>query len=630
MGTPSVDNAGGALVCLSSNATLVRSKDTSSWWHDETHDCIISLRPILDAEGSSTDKVGLFVEALPGGSLRTNPTAITASDLPHGSFSHDSTFVDVKLSIDQHFFAVQRNENEVDVWAASISSGDVGHHPIRLRYSVMAKRMSRILGLVWNAKDVDHAVSGKKTPSQYLIVVTTGGLELYKVTSTKCKFHRVVAYATHQFWWHPQHHVLVLATGAKATELRPYYVEGGNVAKVSKVVVGAPCLAPSQVVLASLYSTLYLVYAASSTKEQLLLYRIHPTLDTMCVRALRVGFDDPLCSVLDNLLVVHSATYGVTCFYDIGLPDADSFLHPLPLHLPCASSEQPWHLQRLLAPHHAMLSTAFNTAVDTDSPLIQVHGMQLNIRAIAACATASGRPMLSLLRFLLRRRGLPWTDSTERDASRVVQEALFMSFRARVSEGRLPESEFRACVNLLHHHEATDRMRKAMPLPPSKSPTAATSSHHLFLHVSQRDWLDQFWLSLQQDLPPDRFVMYLAIFLGSVRHHGLATLPALQIVYIQAMAAQGRCKDLVGCPMDDSIEVARELELQRGTAPALHQAAMDMYHRLGAVDDLVRLFVHDGHVREPDRRAHDMGVCSRARGERVCSRPWDWNSIHRA
>ncbi|ETV70985.1 hypothetical protein, variant 1 [Aphanomyces astaci] len=589
----SMDESGGAHVYLSSAAVRERNMGTASWWHDEAHDCVISLRPILDAEGSSTDKLGLCVDMLPGASHGSASPIAATTHSSHGSFSHGASFVDVKLSIDCQFFAVQRNDIEVDVWATATSDDDAS---ISLRYSVMCKRTSRLLGLYWNAKDIDASAGSTKVPSQYLTLVTTGGLEVFKLTSSKCKFHRVLAYSTHLFWWHPQQHVVVLATGSKATELRPFFVDGGNLAKISKVVVSAPLLTTAQVGLAYLYSTLYLVYSSTSN-QQLLLYRVHPSVDTVCVRALRVGFPDPVAlSVVDNLLVVHSATYGVSSFYDVALADADPFLHPLPLHMPMPTNNTTTCDKvetAFMSPHFALASRPTN---DDDMTRVLFHAIRLNLHAIAACATASARPMLSVARFLLRRRGGTAHGDVGGD-DKDVKEALFASFRTRLHEGRWPEADFRACVHMLHHHEATDAMKmQSNILPISKAMASATTSAHLLMHVSQHDWFVYFWQPLQHVLPPPRLSMFLVIFLDSLRQHAFTVSSDLLVLYIQSMATQHRCAELVAFPMDDSVEVAHELELHEGVVPAMHQVAMDMYHRLGAVDDLVRLFLRDGHV----------------------------------
>ncbi|RHY71185.1 hypothetical protein DYB34_012809 [Aphanomyces astaci] len=379
-------------------------------------------------------------------------------------------------------------------------------------------------------QDIDASAGSTKVPSQYLTLVTTGGLEVFKLTSSKCKFHRVLAYSTHLFWWHPRQHVVVLATGSKATELRPFFVDGGNLAKISKVVVSAPLLTTAQVGLAYLYSTLYLVYSSPSN-QQLLLYRVHPSVDTVCVRALRVGFPDPVVlSVVDNLLVVHSATYGVSSFYDVALADADPFLHPLPLHVPMSTNNTTTCDKvetAFMSPQFALASRPTN---DDDMTSVHFHAIRLNLHAIAACATASARPMLSVARFLLRRRGGTAHGDVGGD-DKDVKEALFASFRTRLHEGRWPEADFRTCVHMLHHHEATDV------------------------------------------LPPPRLSMFLVIFLDSLRQHAFTVSSDLYVVhradryavvlvlYIQSMATQHRCAELVAFPMDDSVEVAHELEL---------------------------------------------------------------------
>lgn len=70
-------------------------------------------------------------------------------------------------------------------------------------------------GIVWT----DHGGT-----SQDLILMTTRGAEMYKVSAARsqCKLVRSLSYATRCFWYGPKSRLLVLGTGELGGELRPY------------------------------------------------------------------------------------------------------------------------------------------------------------------------------------------------------------------------------------------------------------------------------------------------------------------------------------------------------------------------------------------------------------------------
>ena len=72
-------------------------------------------------------------------------------------------------------------------------------------------------GVLWS----DHGGT-----SQDLIVVTTRGADLYKVSSARgqCKLVRTLNHATRCFRYAPDHRLLVLATGPDGSELRCYFL----------------------------------------------------------------------------------------------------------------------------------------------------------------------------------------------------------------------------------------------------------------------------------------------------------------------------------------------------------------------------------------------------------------------
>ncbi|KAF0721858.1 hypothetical protein Ae201684P_003302 [Aphanomyces euteiches] len=521
-----------AHVALTSKGIQVQGKECNTWWYDEANACIHLIEVF-------SDKRALFIR-----SLSSKAEVFPA---PIGAFSLDTTFVNVRLSIDKSFVALQRNDVEVDIWT-----------PLESHCSVMCKRSSRILGLIWNAKETpDPSTDATKSPSQYLVLVTTEGIEVFKVTSNKCKFHRFVAHAIHAFWFHPLSRLLVINTGAKRTELRPFILDGGGLLKCSKVVVSAPI---STVFLAQLYKTRYIVVPSSS---QLLLYRVHPNLDTVCVRALHVGFTDAVCSVVDHLLVAHSPSFGVSCIYDVGVVDSNEpFLHPLPLEGP-----QP---ARFLSPNYALVETNDSSSI---------HTVQVDLDAVAACADAGSKTYISIARFLLRRAN--------------AKSVFFQSLLVRLEDHRMSLDQLSELVHLVALQYAGTLFKIQTGNPQSVSDLRSPSHMAVLL---QKEWLHDVWLHATETLALDHLTAYLLFYVESLRRHGIAVDSAIYILYVETLAKQRRHHDLIRLPLEDSRPLARALESQRHVHPPTGQMAMDMYHRLGAVDDLVRLLVHDGNV----------------------------------
>ncbi|KAF0720702.1 Aste57867_127 [Aphanomyces stellatus] len=621
MGTASdlpraADDTSAHVYLAPTSVSRIVGKEQVDWWYDETHACVISLRPIHLPSSSGDTKLALFVHNV------ANAQADHGASMsgPHGLFSSNTCLINVKLSVDRRFLAVQRSDMEVELWPTTRATADTA-----LQYSVMCKRSSRILGLFWNAKVLSHRrpsvltsaqAPRAKPPSQYLALITTGGIELFKITSAKCKFHRLLAYAIHTFWFHPRARLLVLNTGVKGTELRPYFLDGGGLTKCSKVVVAAR-VEPAHVSLVQLYNSAYILYAAASSSSsmhapQLLVYRVFPPAETVCVRAFHLGFHDPIvCSVVDHVLVVHSAAYSVACLYDIAIADTnDPFLHPLPLGgLPSSSSASP---PLFVAPRF-VVATDDEHAKSTAS----LHSLTLHLPAIAACANVGARPYLVLARFLLRRG----------DAA-AAKRALFATLVARLRDGTMAPPEFRAFVHLTTHLYANTLFHVEDNDKDDEAGFVDVRAANHMLVLLQREWLHHVWHVLVNDaawtVPTDLVAHFLLVYMDSLHHHCIVVDASILIVYMRTLAKLARWTELIALPMDDSLAVARVLDDYRHAHPAVRQLALDMYHRLGAVDDLVRMLLDDGNITMALRLAMRYATSQK---EISHSAPWFFNAV---
>ena len=182
-------------------------------------------------------------------------------------------------------------------------------------------------GVLWS----DHGGT-----SQDLIVVTTRGADLYKVSSARgqCKLVRTLNHATRCFRYAPDHRLLVLATGPDGSELRCYFLrrDVGDLPRfelpppervpplaLAGYGAGGPALDPRDLLLAAAYG------------EPLLLHR-RPgarALDVFAVRrdgcarlrTLEPGFPGPYAaSATDDLLLVHGAKARATAVFDVRGP----------------------------------------------------------------------------------------------------------------------------------------------------------------------------------------------------------------------------------------------------------------------------------------------------------------------
>ncbi|KAJ8613679.1 hypothetical protein CTAYLR_003128 [Chrysophaeum taylorii] len=165
---------------------------------------------------------------------------------------------------------------------------------------------ARILGFVWS----DHGGS-----SQDLVIVTTRGVEFYKVAASRsqCRHVRSLTYNTRTYWYLPSHRLLMLATSSLGAEVRGYWLrtQVSDLPKfelpppekirkldlpASRYVEAAP-VDRDDAALAVLYAQVYLVYA-HRRELQVLFYAVAKD---KCVLAKSVKLS-PRCGATDAVL----------------------------------------------------------------------------------------------------------------------------------------------------------------------------------------------------------------------------------------------------------------------------------------------------------------------------------------
>ncbi|EQC29271.1 hypothetical protein SDRG_12939 [Saprolegnia diclina VS20] len=579
--------AGSSHVVLEAMSVGVDGTMARDWFYDSAHRCIIALRPCADGSGESDGRLSLQLAGLPDASAM--PTG------RYGSYARGTAFCSAKLSTSKQFLALQRSDVEVEIAVLREP-----HH----RFNVLCKRSSRILGLVWSSK-----IAYLKTSTEYLVLVTTGGLEQFKVTPVKCTFQRLVAHATFAYWYNVDAHLVVLQTGANASELRPFILEGAIVTKCSKVVVAGV----ARVCVATLYDTYYILHCTSS---QLLFYRVEAGTDTKCVRALELPFPahaDVAFSVVDNVVVAHSRAFGVSCLYDIALDVAEPVVSPLP---PAPATTD----GHFLWPHYYHAPSAGFATVT------------LALVEISRCASAGLRAS-ALVRFLLRRAD-----------AHVAKSCVFACLQARIAD-RAPVAEITGHFHLLHRiyglamldrdprrAGAEQRALTASSSSSSLSPGELVDlrdSKQRMLVVLQRECYVHLWLPLQQAHPPDVVHLYLSAYLHTLEAFSIPIEPAILQLYVQVLVQRGQCHEGLAflAAKHDSPLLAHELELQAQLAyrPFL-QVALDMYHRLGRVDDVLRLLLADSNVSMALRLAQRV-LHKHDQLPTICTPAWFYDAV---
>jgi len=271
----------------------------------------------------------------------------------------------VAFSLDGSYVAVQVSPSELLVFSFAHSGRFEQRWRIDTR-TLGLSTLSKLKGDVGSADATEHAVmlsegivwSDHGGTSQDLILVTRRGLEFFKVNAKKnlCKHYRSVQHATTAFWYAPASRLMVMATGPKGNTMCSYFMPY-DTSDLPKLEIPPPHAAPvfelglhgasslqsREVGLLSLYRfdyCLQLVPGASKASTPLAyLYRIdreRVSLTHMLVlgapgdpaaspksnpSAFRAGMS---FSVVDNMLVLHSAGAKESVVFDVASHNADA------------------------------------------------------------------------------------------------------------------------------------------------------------------------------------------------------------------------------------------------------------------------------------------------------------------
>ncbi|OQR94818.1 hypothetical protein THRCLA_08077, partial [Thraustotheca clavata] len=518
-----------------------------NWWYDEGNACVIAL---VERNG----RVSLSVKWVKEQKFMLGMI---------GSYPKGTLFLSAKLSMDGLFLALQRSDVEIEIAVLKEP-----HH----RFNIMCKRTARILGIVWSSK-----IAYLKSMTEYLVLITTEGLEFYKVSQIKCRFHRLVAHTIYQYWYNPLGHLLLLNTGEKANEYRPYILESSIITICSKLIIRLQ--RQDVIYLATLYKTQYIVH---SSVNQLLFYHVEAGCDTKCVRALALPFPHEAklqFAVVDDILIAYSNGFDVACFYDIAIDTPGPILPPLPLKVPVPGAWQ------FYFPNYAC-------SMD-NCTWTEIH---LELYAIAQCA---GRRTDVLIPFLLRRN----------DAV-AAKTCILQSLSSRMIEEAHVDELTGYFLQLHRIYQAAVLERSACDSWPSPSITSSdqeTTSldfidlrefKHNRLVILQHECLLHLWLPLFETLSPQQFHLYLVSYLHTLQVCKVLIDPNLLVLYIQVMVARQLCHEslILLANQSDSILVAQELEKHSSSYRPYFQIVLDIYHRLGTVDQVLRMLLDDGNV----------------------------------
>lgn len=223
-----------------------------------------------------------------------------------------------KISIDSQLLAIQHSKTSVYVLDTIRGR--------QWRVDIKGFNGNEILpnGIIWS----EHGGN-----SQDLVIVTSRGLELYKVSTARgqCKLSRNISIKTHFFWYEPNFRTILVAytTPSYALEITGFFLRY-DMSDMPRLELPPPDrmpaftlgggAGPQDVKLVTLYGKLYCAVRYSEPSGDILtLYHITK------VKAERVYnfplhmHSDIMLSVTDNLLCCHCLHYNVSLLFDLKL-----------------------------------------------------------------------------------------------------------------------------------------------------------------------------------------------------------------------------------------------------------------------------------------------------------------------
>jgi hypothetical protein len=225
-----------------------------------------------------------------------------------------------KISIDSQLLAIQYSKTSIYVLDT------IGGKKWRVDIKYFNGNEILPNGIVWS----EHGGN-----SQDLVIVTSRGLELYKVSTARgqCKLSRYLPIKTHFFWYEPNFRVILVAvtTQSYALEMTGFFLRY-DMSDMPRLELPPPDRMPSftlgtgagpqDVKLLTLYGKLYCAvrYADAGTAADFLsLYQITKTKAERLYHFPLHMSSDVMLSVTDNILCCHCLHFNVTLLLDLKL-----------------------------------------------------------------------------------------------------------------------------------------------------------------------------------------------------------------------------------------------------------------------------------------------------------------------
>ena len=551
------------------------------------------------------------------------------TDIPQGKV------ISARISPCKRFLMVQRSSQQIDLH--DLATGNAGRYYSSLVLAGIT-RERRLLSYHWISSAATDSNDG------ILLLVTNNGLELYVLTAEDIAEGNYSPSMTERFdasWsqYDAVAQVLLVATGPRANVLRIFRLDSPSETRCGPLIVPlapieiqmmggkragtGPPLARSDVTMAALYNTLYVIQIERRERKILLF-----SVGGASTRPLQVDmYNNPSdrlhLSVMDNLLVLHNADLRVNMIYDIKLSTRTPVIPPREL-LPATqgvgvegggaadkdaraayqeswSYPQPWYI--------------------VDAEIGKVWRVCLDIDEIVK----ESQDQCWLTEFLLRRKQsqkhvlqVLLTCARSHEPLEIMAKLLelcaavyyFINFRVRPDhdpkyppdhelpgwdgEDAAPSaeggvSETMQGVAIVDDYVAGGGAAAADQLPSSaQSEEVAAVADPV---INQLDFFLHIFQPLQRDasISKSYFVALVLEYVRNLHGHGVTPHPHFHTMIVDELLAQPdkiyRLHQLLQYRViDDSVTTAGKLLAQADS----QQLGLDMLHRLGLYNDVVR------------------------------------------
>ncbi|KJE89048.1 hypothetical protein CAOG_00606 [Capsaspora owczarzaki ATCC 30864] len=232
--------------------------------------------------------------------------------------------VSVKFSLDQKILTVQKTARDIDF----ININD----RTEFTYSCKSKSATQIIGFHW-------------TYMNELVLVTTQGIELFKLDPGKqsLKLIKAVSVAVNWYNYSHEHRILLVSTSLQANVMYGFHFKSGAMTRLPRFDVELPAsynkvqprLHESDLTIAMVYGRLYCLHVRStglspdqhhsSGSAEIVLYQL--TREAVTKKAiLDLQVDGKFAiNVVDNVIVVHRQESRTSMLFDIRLPPRDVY-----------------------------------------------------------------------------------------------------------------------------------------------------------------------------------------------------------------------------------------------------------------------------------------------------------------